>query len=248
VASTKPPDLSDLSSLSLAVLREEIADGWSLYHDGDFGRLIAVLPGLIADARLLAAVGTPDQKGAGAAALGKALQLAGHLSIRLGKTDLALAALERAAAAAGDSGDVLLAPMIYGSVAWAYQRQNRLDDEEGLAMTAADDLERGRLDTASRVRVWGGLLMSAATSAARMGNYAEAGDVMVAAEEGAGRLALLPPPEDDGRLRRFSAVRQCGSSESGWPCNTRARMKRLAWRGESGSARTSRRRGGRGCC
>lgn len=196
----RPPDLNDLGSLSLSVLRQEIADGWSLYHDADFGGLITVLPGIIADARLLATVGTPDQKAAGTAALGKALQLAGHLSIRLGKTDLALSALERAAAAADDSGDPLLAPMIHGSVAWAYQRQNRLDDAEELAVTAADKLERDSLNTAADVRVWGGLLMSAATSAARMGNYDEARDVMIAAEAGAGRLALLPPPEDDGRL------------------------------------------------
>lgn len=196
----RPPDLSDLGSFSLPVLRQEIADGWSLYHDADFGGLITVLPGIIADARLLATVGTPGQKAAGAAALGKALQLAGHLSIRLGKTDLALSALERAAAAADDSGDPLLAPMIHGSVAWAYQRQNRLDDAAELAVTAADDLERDRLNTAARVRVWGGLLMSAATSAARMGNYEEARDVMITAEDGARRLALLPPPEDDGRL------------------------------------------------
>jgi transcriptional regulator with XRE-family HTH domain len=196
----KPPDMSDLGTLSIGVLRHEIADGWSLYHSADFASLIPVLPGIIADARLLAAVGNPEQKAAGAAALGKALQLAGHLSIRLGKTDLALSALERAAAAASDSGDPLLTPMVHNSVAWAYQRQNRLDDAEELAVTAADDLERDTLDSAARVRVWGGLLMSAATSAARMGNYDQARDMMTAAEEGAGRLALLPPPEDDGRL------------------------------------------------
>lgn len=196
----RAPGMDDLGSLSLPVVRREIADGWSLYHDADFGQLITVLPGIVADARLFATVGTPEQKAAGAGALGKALQLAGHLSIRLGKTDLALSALERAADAADDSGDLLLTPMIYGSVAWAYQRQNRLDDAQELAVNAADDLENGKLNTAARVRVWGGLLMSAATSAARMGDYDEARDVMATAEEGAGRLALLPPPEGDGRL------------------------------------------------
>lgn len=195
-----PKAPADLGSLSLAVTRQEIADGWSLYHAADFGALMAVLPGIVADARLFASVGAPEQKAAGSAALGKALQLGGHLAMRLGKTDLALSALERAATAADDSGDPLLAPMIFGSVAWAYQRQNRLDDAEELAVTAADDLKRGKLDSAARTRVWGGLLMSAATSAARMGNYEEARDVMTAAEEGAARLATLPPPEDDGRM------------------------------------------------
>jgi transcriptional regulator with XRE-family HTH domain len=196
----KAPALSNLGSLSIGTLRQEIADGWSLYHSADFGQLFPVLPGIIADARLLAAVGNADQKAAGSAALGKTLQLAGHLSIRLGKTDLALSALERAAAAADASGDALLGPMIYGSVAWAYQRQNRLDDAQELALSAADGLDHAKLDSAARVRVWGGLLLSAATSSARMGDYDEARDVMIAAEEGAARLAQLPPPEDDGRM------------------------------------------------
>jgi len=195
-----PKAPADLGSLSLPVTRREIADGWSLYHAADFGALMAVLPGIVADARLFASVGTAGQKAAGSAALGKALQLAGHLSVRLGKTDLALSALERAASAADDSGDPLLAPMIFGSVAWAYQRQNRLDDAEELAVTAADGVERGRLDSAARTRVWGGLLMSAATSAARMGNYDQARDLMTEAEAGAARLATLPPPEGDGRM------------------------------------------------
>jgi transcriptional regulator with XRE-family HTH domain len=180
-------------------LREQIANSWSRYHAADFTPLMTALPQVITEARLFASIGSPEQKATGSAALGKALQLAGHLAIRLGKTDLALAALERAAQAAAESGDDLLVPMVHGSVAWAYQRQNRLDDAEELAVTAADGLESD-LDSAARIRVWGGLLMSAATSAARMGNYDHANDVMTAAEERAQRLATMPPPEDDGRL------------------------------------------------
>lgn len=194
----KEPDLGDLRPLS--VLWEEIADAWTLYHDGDFERLTAALPRIVVGARILSVVGHADQKAAGAAALGKALQLAGHLSIRLGKTDLALSALERAALAAGNSGDPLLAPMIYNSVAWAYQRQNRLGDAAELAVNAADSVERGTLDSAARIRVWGALLMSAATSAARMGNYDQARDMMTVAEAGAGRLATMPPSASDGRM------------------------------------------------
>jgi hypothetical protein len=66
-------------------VRAEIADAWSLYHSADFGQLLTLLPEIVNEARLLASVGTPEQKAAGSAALGKALQLAGHLAIRLGK-------------------------------------------------------------------------------------------------------------------------------------------------------------------
>ncbi|CAM5487379.1 hypothetical protein SAVIM338S_03383 [Streptomyces avidinii] len=199
-----PVEPTGVERLSLPLLRAELAEGWTLYHAAEFGRLMDVLPGIIADARLLAAVGNPEQRAAGQAALGKALQLAGHLAIRLGKTDLALSALERAYAAAGDSSDPLLAPMVSNSVAWAYQRQARLDDARSLAVHAADGVEREHTGTSEGVRVWGGLLMSAATSYARSDDYETANDMMVTAEKAAGRLATLPPPADSKLVSVFN--------------------------------------------
>ncbi|WP_405978979.1 helix-turn-helix domain-containing protein [Streptomyces sp. NBC_00158] len=199
-----PVEPTGVERLSLPLLRAELAAGWTLYHAAHFGRLMEVLPGIIADARLLAAVGNADQRAAGQAALGKALQLGGHLAIRLGKTDLALSALERAYAAAGDSSDPLLAPMLSNSVAWAYQRQARLDDARNLAVHAADAVEREHTSTSEGVRVWGGLLMSAATSYARSDDYATANEMMVTAEKAAARLATLPPPADGKLVSVFS--------------------------------------------
>ncbi|AXQ55982.1 helix-turn-helix transcriptional regulator [Streptomyces albidoflavus] len=185
--------------LTVALVRAELAQGWTLYHEAEFGPLMETLPGIIEDARLLAAVGNADERAAGQAALGKALQLGGHLAIRLGKTDLALAALERGHHAAADSSDPLLGPMIANSVAWAYQRQARLDDATALAVHAADTVERHHTDTAEGVRVWGGLLMSAATSYARSDDYDTANDMMRTAERATERLAKLPSSAD-GKL------------------------------------------------
>ncbi|GAA0474523.1 hypothetical protein GCM10009544_40670 [Streptomyces stramineus] len=199
-----PVEPAGAEMLSPALLRAELAGGWTLYHAADFGRLMDVLPGIIADARLMTAVGTPEQRALGQAALGKALQLGGHLAIRLGKTDLALSALERAYLAAGDSSDPLLAPMVSNSAAWAYQRQGRLDDARNLAVHAADGVEREHTGTSEGVRVWGGLLMSAATSYARSDDYETANEMMVTAEKAAGRLAKLPPPADGKLVSVFS--------------------------------------------
>ncbi|MFJ6566946.1 helix-turn-helix domain-containing protein [Streptomyces sp. NPDC091292] len=199
-----PPDPSGAERLTVPLLRREIADAWTLYHGAEFGRLMEVLPGIIHDARFTASVGSGDERAAGQAALGKALQLAGHLAIRLGKTDLALSALERAMNAAEQSSDPLLAPMVSNSVAWNYQRQNRLDDAERLAVYAADGVERDHGDTAEGVRVWGGLLMSAATSAARSGDYDTASDMMTTAEKATTRLAALPPPVNGRMVSVFS--------------------------------------------
>ncbi|MFI5755175.1 helix-turn-helix domain-containing protein [Streptomyces sp. NPDC051569] len=199
-----PIEPRGVERLSLPLLRAELAEGWTLYHAAEFGRLMDMLPGIIEDARLLAAVGSADQRAAGHAALGKALQLGGHLAIRLGKTDLGLSALERAYAAAGNSSDPLLAPMVSNSVAWAYQRQARLDDARNLAVHAADGVEREDTGTPEGIRVWGGLLMSAATSYARSDDYETANDMMVTAEKAAGRLATLPPPAEGKLVSVFS--------------------------------------------
>lgn len=196
----RSPDISDLGPLSASVLWPKIADGWSLYLAGEFAELTLVLPGIIAGARMLASAGGPQREATGSAVLGKALQLAGHLALRLSKTDLALSALERAAVAADDSGDPLLPSTVSSSIACVYQHQNRLGDAQELAVTAADTVERGKLDNAPKVHVWGGLVMTGATSVARMGNYDQARDMMMTAEEVARRLATLPPPEGDPRL------------------------------------------------
>ncbi|MFE7114955.1 helix-turn-helix domain-containing protein [Streptomyces sp. NPDC057654] len=200
-----PAEPAGPEKLTPSHLRAEITDGWTLYHDAQFGRLMELLPGIIVDARFVASVGNSDERAAGQAALGKALQLGGHLAIRMGKTDLALSSLERAMAAADASSDPLLAPMIANSVAWAYQRQNRLDDATTLAVHAADAVEHGRrTGEADGTRVWGGLLMSAATSHARGGDYDRADDLMRTAEQAAKRLARLPKPVNGKLLSIFS--------------------------------------------
>ncbi|MEU3597432.1 helix-turn-helix transcriptional regulator [Streptomyces sp. NPDC006798] len=199
-----PPEPNAVEALSLPLLRREIAAGWTLYHDAEFGRLMDALPGIVADARFASSVGRAEDRASGQTALGKALQLAGHLAIRLGKTDLALSALERAIGAAGDSDDPLLAPMISNSVAWNYQRQNRLDDAEHLAVRAADAVEKVPGSSVEQVRVWGGLVMSAATSAARRGDYDTANRMMLEAEHATRRLAVLPSPADARMVSVFS--------------------------------------------
>ena len=113
-----PPEPDSVESLSLPMLRNEIAEGWTLYHSADFGRLMDLLPGIINDARFAASVGTADQRRTGQGLLAKALHLGGHLAIRLGKTDLALSALERAIDAA-EAADPLLIGMVSTSVAWS---------------------------------------------------------------------------------------------------------------------------------
>lgn len=201
---TPAPEPDHAEPLSLDLLRAEIADGWTLYHAAEFGQLMRSLPDIIEDASIAVAVGPRHQRDAAHVALGKALQLGGHLAIRLGKTDLALSSLERGLRAADSGDDPLLAPMISNSIAWAYQRQNRLTDAQSLAVHAADSIERTGPRIANEVRVWGGLLISAATSTGRAGDYEQASDMLKVAEAVAGRLATVPPPVNSKLVSVFS--------------------------------------------
>ncbi|MBQ0825939.1 helix-turn-helix domain-containing protein [Streptomyces tagetis] len=186
-------------------LRERIAEGWTRYHEAEFDTVMAALPELITDARSATVADGDDERAAGFAALGKALQLAGHVAVRMGKTDLALTSLERAADAAGHSGDPLLLPMIVNSMAWTYQRQGRLEDALAVALRAAADVADGGLDgTADGLKVWGALTMSAATSAARSGDYARAAAMMETAEKQAARVSKLPDGGDNRMVSVFS--------------------------------------------
>lgn len=200
-AGPEPPG----AEFSLDQLREQIAAGWTRYHSAEFDTVMKALPGLIADARTATASADGEVRRAGFGALGKALQLAGHVAVRMGKTDLALTSLERAIDAAGKSGDPLLVPMIVNSTAWTYQRQGRLDDALGIALRHADGLVgAGRLDTGDGLKVWGALTMSAATSAARSGDYERAAAMMEAAEKEAARVVKLPDGGDNRMVSVFS--------------------------------------------
>ncbi|MER8033359.1 helix-turn-helix transcriptional regulator [Streptomyces bauhiniae] len=200
-----PESAPPTADFSLDRLREQIADGWTQYHSAEFDTVMKALPDLISDARTATASEDGDDRRAGFAALGKALQLAGHVAVRMGKTDLALTSLERAIGAAGQSGDPLLVPMIVNSVAWTYQRQGRLDDALTIALRAAADIaDMGRTDTADGLKVWGALTMSAATSAARSGDYERAAAMMETAEKEAARVSKLPEAGDNRMVSVFS--------------------------------------------
>ncbi|MEU2155210.1 helix-turn-helix domain-containing protein [Streptomyces sp. NPDC019396] len=193
------------ADFSLDRLREQIADGWTQYHAAEFDAVMKALPDMISDARSATAPDNDEDRGSAFSALGKALQLAGHVAVRMGKTDLALTSLERAMEAAQESSDPLLLPMIVNSTAWTYQRQGRLEDALSIALRVADDMmHAGHTETADGLKVWGALTMSAATSAARSGDYERAAATMEEAEREAARVSKLPEGSDNRMVSVFS--------------------------------------------
>jgi transcriptional regulator with XRE-family HTH domain len=176
-----PPDLD--------ALRESVCDGWSNYHAGDFASLGATLPSLIGEARTATRELTNGRAAAAQAVLAKVLQLGSHVMIQHRMEDFGLLGLDRARRSAELSNDPLLPAMMSNSVAWVFLRTGRLEDSERVAVATADHIEPAfRSSAATHVAVYGGLLLSAMTAAARRQRYDTARELLNVARAAAQRI------------------------------------------------------------
>jgi hypothetical protein len=149
----------------VAQLRDTVAESSRLYWTGEFARLAAMLPALLAEAGLTAQSGGPEASGV----LAQAYDFASALMVHMGKEDLAAIGAERAIAAAKASGDELLYAMEFGTYAWVLLHQGRLEESERLAATAAERIEPAFSAPDQHVAVFGSLLMTALAPAAAAG-------------------------------------------------------------------------------
>ncbi|KUL39293.1 helix-turn-helix domain-containing protein [Actinoplanes awajinensis] len=156
-------------------LRGTVADAWGAYWRGDYDLLSSVLPGVISDAR---------RSGAGDV-FAEAAQIAAATLVHLGHADLSLVAVDQALSAAQDP---LLRAAVVGTQSWVLLNQARSDDAVATAVRAADAMEPRRKAAPEAVSMWGNLLVTAATAAARAGDDDEAQDLLRAAHGAAVRL------------------------------------------------------------
>lgn len=148
---------TDLAELQGAV--EAAADA---YWRGDFGALLAQLPGLIGEARL-----THSAVGAAAVRpLALAYDLGASLMVHLGRGDVAAIGAERAIRVAHGGDDELLWVTLHATYAWVLLHQARLAEAERLAALMAARIEPSFSGDAQRVAAWGNLLMTALAPAA----------------------------------------------------------------------------------
>jgi transcriptional regulator with XRE-family HTH domain len=146
-------------------IRAALDEASNYYWSGDFAKLSAALPSLLAEARL--AVETAGEQASGL--LAQAYDLAAALMVHLGKEDLAAIAAERAITAATGSGDELLHAMQLGSYAWILLHHGRLYESEQIAATTAERIEPAFSASDQHMAVFGSLLMQAMASAAAAG-------------------------------------------------------------------------------
>jgi transcriptional regulator with XRE-family HTH domain len=159
-------DLADDGEPSpLTQVSAAVAAAARMYWAGEFAQLAAIIPALLAEARLTAEAEGPP----GSSLLAQAFDLAAALMVHLGKEDLAAVAAERAIAAAAQSGDELLHAILHGTYAWVLLHQGRLAQAEQLAVTVADRIEPAFSATPAHITAWGNLLMTALAPAAAAG-------------------------------------------------------------------------------
>ena len=156
-------------------LSASVADGWRAYWRGDYDALAGVLPPVIESAR---AAGARDL-------LAEAYQLAACVLVHLGHSDLSLIAVGEALDTAEDP---LLRAAIIGTNSWVLLNQGRPDDASLLAVREADAIEPRRKAKPQHISMWGNLLVTGATAAARDGNANEAKDLLRSAHGAAVRI------------------------------------------------------------
>jgi transcriptional regulator with XRE-family HTH domain len=160
---------------SVDELRAMLAEAWSAYWRGDYDVLAGFLPAAIGSAR-----------GSGAHdLLAEACQIAACTLVHLGHPDLSLVAADMGLRAAEDP---LLRAALTGTQSWVLLNQARPGDAAAIAVREADLMEPNRKARPAAISMWGNLLITGATAAARAGDDAEADDLLRVAHGAAVRL------------------------------------------------------------
>lgn len=167
---------------TVAELESAVDAAGDTYWAGDFGALLARLPGLICEARHAhTAVGTPAVR-----ALALAYDLGASLMVQLGRDDLAALASERAIVVAHGGDDELLWATLHATYSWILLHQARPREAEDIAVRVAERLEPAFSSDRQRIAAWGNLLMAALAPAAAARR--DVADYISMASAGAERL------------------------------------------------------------
>lgn len=146
----------------LPQLAQQVHGAWAKYWSGQFGELLALLPGLIGEARATrSALGTSAVE-----PLALTYELACHLMTQIGRNDLGIVAAERAITTAHDGNDETLWAFMHASYAWVLLHQGRFEEAEDLAAGMAARVEPPFRGDDHDIGVWGHLLLTAVAPAA----------------------------------------------------------------------------------
>ncbi|MFJ8158811.1 helix-turn-helix domain-containing protein [Streptomyces sp. NPDC094468] len=169
----------------------------ALYDQGAHARLLAALPGLIADAHYAVA----SRRNLDQARLAAVYSLASAVLIKLGSYDRARLTADRARTWAEISGSPLAAAAAARELAIVLRHQDQHGAAQRLMSSATDGLEASGLRTEAAAAAYAQMLCTLAYTAARAGQRSEALAMTEEARRAARRLPQVAPP---GRLFAIS--------------------------------------------
>lgn len=174
-----------------------LAGARALYDQGAHARLLATLPGLIADAHHAVA----SRRNLDQARLSAVYSLASAVLIKLGSYDRARLTADRARTWAEISGSPLAAAAAARELAIVLRHQDQHGAAQRLMSSATDGLEASGLRTQATAAAYTQILCTLAYTAARAGQRSEALAMTEEARRAARRLPQAAPP---GRLFAIS--------------------------------------------
>jgi len=177
----------DAEPLTLEEARRTAAFGWGAYWSGDYGRLGILLPTALEQMRATVRSVSTGERSRAAEYAAIVHQLAACTLVHLGYGDVAHQALREALRLAELGDDELLPPVLRCSMAWLLLTQGRFVESHKLATATAATVAPSGTSVLEAWSVYGTLLLTGATAAARAGDRPIAGVLLDQAAEAAQR-------------------------------------------------------------
>lgn len=175
------------AAVDLADVGRSTEYAWATYWAGRYGELAAQLPAALTGAKAAVHHASASQRPAAHELAAELYHLTGYTLVQLAQPDAAYTALRTSIRHADEGDDPLRAATSRGALAWLLLTDGRAGDAEQLAARAALEVEPIGDATAAHTSVWGGLLLTSATAAARAGNPMAAIEMVAEASAAADR-------------------------------------------------------------
>jgi transcriptional regulator with XRE-family HTH domain len=173
---------------AIVSLQHRVRTAWELRQRTRYVELGDLLPDLVADAEVAVRELSPPHRRSAVRLLVHTFNTTASVLKRLGDTELASIAADRAVRTAQSSNDALLLASAYYRLANVFLPAGRLVETREIALSAARLIEPELASSPAWLATWGGLLLTAAVASARQGDWVDAWELFGEAELAGERL------------------------------------------------------------
>ncbi|MGC7102949.1 helix-turn-helix domain-containing protein [Amycolatopsis lurida] len=161
---------------------------WGAYWAGQYDLLTSLIPPTLLDLQATLHDANVEDSPKAADALARAYWVAGCTLAHLHQSDAAFISIRRAVEESKKANDELLAATLRGSVSWQFLVAGRYIEAEELAKKTAATIEPSGSVSDPHLSVYGSLIITSATAAARRKKAQEANDLLSTSREVASRI------------------------------------------------------------